>query len=194
MQTELNGSQRTARIAALKGFGLGAVVVGLIALMAVAALRETVKPKPQQVAASPEASHPDRPAVTADEETYARALWPTHAQVKQDAVVMTFAGIAYKMGDIKREAVKQRVAPLTPRFDAAIAALGKIQPPASMKELHAEYQEAVKLYREASVTMVRVAADGKDAHLVEAQAMSEKASGLTLKVGEMLWPGEFKPN
>jgi hypothetical protein len=194
MQTEVSGSQRTARVAALKGFGVGALVVGLIALMAVAAFRETAKPKAQQVAANTEVNRVERPAVTAEEEAYARALWPIHAQVKQDAVKMTFAGVAYKMGDIKREAVKERVAPLTPMFDAAVAALGKLQPPASMRVLHGEYLEAVKLYRDASVAMIKVAADGRDEHLVEAQAKSSKASDLTLKVGDTLWPGEFKPN
>ena len=194
MQTEVNGSQRTARVAAMKGFGVGALVVGLIALMAVAVIRETAKPIPQQAAANTEANHVARPAVTAEEEAYARALWPIHAQVKQDAVRMTFAGLAYKMGDIKKEAVKKRVAPLTPMFDSAAAALNKMQPPASMRALQGEYIEAIKLYHDASVTMVKVAADGRDAHLIEAQALSEKASGLTLKVGEALWPGEFKPN
>lgn len=194
MQTEVSGSQRTARVAALKGFGVGALVVGLIALMAVAAFRETAKPKPQQVAANAEVNHVERPAVTAEEEAYASALWPIHAQVKQDAVKMTFAGLAYKMGDIKRAAVKKRVAPLTLMFDSAGAALNKLQPPASMRVLHGEYIEAIKLYRDASVTMIKVAVDGRDAHLLEAQAMSEKASGLTLKVGDTLWPGEFKPN
>ena len=194
MQTEVNGSQRTARVAAMKGFGVGALVVGLIALMAVAVIRETAKPIPQQATANTEANHVDRPAVTAEEEAYARALWPIHAQVKQDAVRMTFAGLAYKMGDIKKEAVKKRVAPLTPMFDSAAAALNKMQPPASMRALHGEYIEAIKLYHDASVTMVKMAADGRDAHLIEAQALSEKASGLTLKVGEALWPGEFKPN
>lgn len=194
MQTEVRGSQRTARVAALKGFGVGALVVGLIALMAVAAFRETAKPKAQQVATNTEVNHVERPAVTAEEEAYARALWPIHAQVKQDAVKMTFAGLAYKMGDIKREAVKERVAPLTSMFDSAVAALRKLQPPASLRVLHGEYLEAIKLYRDASVTMVKVVADGSDAHLVEAQAMSEKASGLALEVGETLWPGEFKPN
>ena len=194
MQREVSGSQRTARVAALKGFGVGALVVGLIALMAVAAFRETAKPKPQQVAANTEVNHDERPAVTAAEEAYASALWPIHTQVKQDAVKMTFAGLAYKMGDIKRAAVKERVAPLTPMFDSAAAALNKLQPPVSMRALHGEYLEAVKLYRDASVSMIKVASDGRDAHLVEAQAMSEKASGLTLKVGETLWPGEFKPN
>jgi hypothetical protein len=194
MQTEVSGSQRTARVAAVKGFGVGALVVGLIALITVAAFRETAKSKPQQVPTTTEANHVERPAVTAEEEAYARALWPVHAQVKQDAVKMTFAGLAYKMGDIKREAVKQRVAPLTAMFDSAEATLNKLQPPPSMRALHGEYAEAIKLYREASVTMVKIAADRSDAHLVEAQALSEKASGLTLKVGETLWPGEFKPN
>jgi hypothetical protein len=194
MQTEVIGSQRTARVAALKGFGVGALVVGLIALMAVAAFRETAKPKPQQVATTTEANRVERPAVTAEEEAYARALWPIHAQVKQDAVKMTFAGLAYKMGDIKRGAVKARVAPLTPAFEAAAAAMNKLQPPQAMRELHGEYLEAIKLYRDASLTMVKLAADGSDVHLTEAQVLSEKASGLTLKVGETLWPGEFKPN
>ena len=194
MQTEVSGSQRTARVAALKGFGVGALVVALIALMAVAAFRETAKPKPEQVATSTEANHVERPAVTAEEEAYARALWPIHAQVKQDAVKMTFAGLAYKMGDVKREAVKQRVAPLTPMFDSAVSALNKLQPPASMRELQGEYLEAIKLYRDASVAMIKVAVDGRDAHLVEAQEKSSRASDLMLKVGETLWPGEFKPN
>jgi len=193
MQTEGSGSQRTARAAAIKGFGVGALVVGLIALMAMAALRETSPTKPQPAIPSTEA-HQERAPITAEEETYARELWPVHAQVKQDAVKMTFAGLAYKMGDIKREAVKERVAPLTAIFESAVAALDKIQPPASMQALHGEYQEAIQLYRDASMEMIKVAADGRDVHLVEAQKKSSRASDLTLKVGDILWPGEFKPN
>jgi hypothetical protein len=193
MQTEVSGSQRTARTAALKGFGVGVLVVGLIALVAVAAFRETAKPKQQEVATSA-FGHSERPAMTAAEEAYAHGLWPVHAQVKQDAVKMTFAGLAYKMGDIKRAGVKDRVAQLTPKFDAALTEINKLQPPASMRELHTEYVEAIRLYRDASVIMVKVAADGRDAHLVDAQERSEKASGITLKVGDTLWPGEYKPN
>ena len=194
MQTEVNGSQRTARAAALKGFGFGVLVVGLIALVAVAAVRETAKPKQQEVAANAAFAHSERPAITAAEEAYAHALWPVHAQVKQDAVKMTFAGLAYKMGEIKRAAVKERVELLTPKFDLALAELNKLKPPASMRELHSDYVESIKLYRDASVIMIKVATDGRDKHLIEAQERSEKASGLALKVGETLWPGEFKPN
>ena len=194
MQTEVSGPQSTARVAALKGFGVGALVVGLIALVTVAAVRETAKPRQQEVATNSAFGQSERPAMTAAEEAYAHALWPVHAQVKQDAVKMTFAGLAYKMGDIKRAAVKDRVAPLTPKFDSALAAMNKLQPPASMQDLHGEYVEAIRLYRDASAIMIKVAADGRDQHLIEAQERSEKASGLTLKVGETLWPGEFKPN
>jgi len=181
-------------VAALKGFGIGALVVGLIALVAVAAVRETAKPKHQDVATSSVFGDSQRPAMTAAEEAYAHALWPVHAQVKQDAVKMTFAGLAYKMGDIKRAAVKDRVAPLTPKFDSALAVMKKLQPPASMRDLHSNYVDAIKLYRDASVIMIRLAADGRDEHLMAAQERSEKASGLTLKVGDTLWPGEYKPN
>jgi hypothetical protein len=193
MQTEVSGSQRTAQMAAIKGFGVGALVVGLVALMAMAALRETASTK-APLAVPGTAAQQERAAITPEEETYARELWPIHAQVKQDAVKMTFAGLAYKMGDIKRKAVKERVAPLTAIFESAEAAVDHIQPPASMRALHGEYLEAIQLYRDASVEMIKVAADGRDVHLVEAQKKSSTASDLTLKVGEILWPGEFKPN
>src|SRR5258708_40142836 len=157
MQTEVSGSQRTARVAALKGFGVGALVVGLIALATVAAVRETAKPRQQEVATNSAFGHSERAAMTGAEEAYAHALWPVHAQVKQDAVKMTFAGLAYKMGDIKRAAVKDRVAPLTPAFDSALAALKKLHPPASMRALHGGYVDAMRLYREASAAQGKIA-------------------------------------
>ncbi|MEK6208951.1 MAG: hypothetical protein AABM64_01070 [Pseudomonadota bacterium] len=191
----MSGPQRTARVAALKGFGVGALVVGLIALVAIAAVRETAKPKEEGAEVnSAFGGHTERPAMTAAEEAYAQALWPIHSLVKQNAVKMTFAGLAYKMGDIKRTGVKERVAPLTPTFDTALAQVNKLQPPTSMRELHQNYTDAIKLYRSSSVTMIKVAGDGRDQHLIEAHEMSDKAAGLTLKVGDALWPGEYKPN
>ena len=195
MYRDVRRSLVTARVAALKGFGVGALVVGLIALVAVAAVRETAKPKEEAVEVnSAYGGHTQRPAMTAAEEAYAQALWPIHSLVKQNAVKMTFAGLAYKMGDIKRTGVKERVAPLTPTFDAALAQVNKLQPPASMQELHRNYIDAIKLYRISSVTMIKVSGDGRDQHLIEAHEMSDKAAGLTLKVGDALWPGEYKPN
>jgi hypothetical protein len=175
--------------------GIGVLVVALIALAGVAAFKELATPKPQQrMVADSGYANSQRPAISPEEEAYAHSLWPIHAQVKQDAVKMTFAGLAYKMGDIKRAAIRERIAPLTPRFEQALAEMAKIKPPPAVKPLHDDYAEAIRLYREASMEMVRIAADGDERHLLQAQEKTEEASGLTLKVGETLWPGEFKPN
>jgi hypothetical protein len=63
-----------------------------------------------------------------------------------------------------------------------------------MHEVRSRYAVALQLYDRASQEMVKVALDGKDAHLLQAHEMSEQASGILLEVGEQLWPGEIKPN
>jgi len=42
--------------------------------------------------------------------------------------------------------------------------------------------------------MIKVSDDGKVDHLIEAQAISQRAAEDLLKVGDILWPGEHKPN
>jgi hypothetical protein len=63
-----------------------------------------------------------------------------------------------------------------------------------MKETRDRYLGALQLYANASQEMVKIAQDGSEAHLLKAQEMSEKASGVLLEVGDDLWPGEIKPN
>ena len=63
---------------------------------------------------------------------------------------MTFAGLAYKMGDIKRAAVKERVAPLTPMFEAALAELSKLATAGVDAGIaRRTILEAIQLYRDA---------------------------------------------
>ena len=110
------------------------------------------------------------------------------------AVRMTFAGLTYKMGDGDRASVKTKVAPLTELFAQAESDLRALETPASMQALRQRYGAALQLYGRASQEMIKVAQDGNDAHLLQAQEMSERASGILLEVGEQLWPGEIKPN
>jgi hypothetical protein len=117
-----------------------------------------------------------------------------HEIVKTNAARMAFAGLYYKTGDIDRDEVKKRVAPLTDLYRKAGNQARDIGVPASMRATHDRYLQALALYEQASVEMVRVADDGKDEHLLLAQDKSEKASTAVLKVGEELWPGEYKPN
>lgn len=178
----------------LKRFGIGMLVVALVSLVAIAAVRETTTRKQEQsVSTGPTMGVEARPALTPAEEKFAHELWAVHSNVKQAAVKMTFAGVSYKLGDIPRTALKERVAPLVPQFAAALVQAGKIEPPASAVQWHRKYVEAIGLYRDAAAMMLK--ADGKsDAALIEAQEKSDRASTLTLVVGDQLWPGEYKPN
>ena len=140
------------------------------------------------------AGHQERPALSAEEESYAVALWPVHEQIKTSAVQMTFAGLSYKLGDIDRMAVKDRVLPLTKVFRDARSQASQLKVPASLQKQHELYLGALKLYEDASVEMVKIARDGRDEHLMNAQRMSYAASEDSLRVGDALWPGEYKPN
>ena len=178
-----------------KTLGLWLVLAGLAALAGYAAVHEvrkgTLDVQPQAAA---HALSEQRPAHSAAEERFSQALWNIHSDVRTAAVRMTFAGLAYKMGDADRASVKTKVAPLTAVFHEAEAALRSLDAPASMQQTRNRYAGALQLYRNASQEMVKVAHDGKDAHLLKAQEMSEQASGILLEVGEQLWPGEIKPN
>lgn len=181
----------------LKGFGVWMLLALLAAVAAYAGIREAGKAA--VITAAP--SHADghafadrRPAQSPAEERFSQALWNIHADVRTAAVRMTFAGLSYKMGDADVASVNTKVTPLTAVFSQAQTDLQKLDTPASMLALRQRYADALEGYREASVEMVKVVHDGQDAHLLKAQEMSERASGVLLQVGEQLWPGEIKPN
>lgn len=178
-----------------KTLSLWAVLALLAALVGYAAVHEVRKTTLDvQPPAAEHAFSEQRPAHSAAEERFSQALWNIHSDVRTAAVRMTFAGLAYKMGDGDRASVNTKVAPLTAVFHEAESALRSIDAPGSMQELRNRYVSALQLYGSASQEMVKVAHDGKDVHLLKAQEMSEQASGILLEVGEQLWPGEIKPN
>ncbi len=178
--------------------GLGIVVAVLIAVAGYAILHETRK-APVVPAASPaaighEMGLSERPPMSADEERYAHGLWQVHDQVRTAAIRMTFAGLAYKMGDTDKAAMRGKVSPLSNVFkEAHIKASALVAPP-SLQSLHDDYLEAIRLYQEASRQMTKVSKADDDQNLLVAQGMTEKAAAQLLKVGDALWPGEYKPN
>ena len=121
-------------------------------------------------------------------------MWPIHRDVKLAALGMTFAGIAYKTDSQDRATLAAKVEPLTREFRTAIAEARALEVPPSMRE------RARALPRRAGVVRDRVGGDGQDGtdgrdeHLIQAQGMSFRASEDTLRVGDVLWPGEYKPH
>ncbi len=175
-----------------------AMAAVLFAVVAFAVQRELAANKPPSAAAAFTAgialSGYDAPPLTAEEETYAAALWPIHSEVKLAAVRMIFAGLNYKTADQDSRKLKTKVQPLTQTFLDANRRVDKILPPASLQDAHDSYTEALRLYTSATREMVRIADDGKEEHLVRAQKQSEQASFAILKLSDVLWPGEYKPN
>jgi hypothetical protein len=140
------------------------------------------------------ALHEAQNALTPDEEAFAAALWPIHSEVKLAATRMIFAGIKYKTGDHDAGALQSTVEPLIGTFRAAAARASGLTPPASLADEHRNYLLALDLYQQAAREMVKVAPDGGDRHLLQAQRYSESASLQLLKLSDPLWPGEYKPN
>lgn len=193
--SSLDAVARTPR-PAMKTIGLWVVVVLLAGFVVFAALREAAKgnaaANPTMPAVEPTAHH--RAALSAEDERFAQELSNIHGAVRTAALRMTFAGLSYKMGDGDRASVATKVKPLTDVFSAAADALRALDTPASMRETRERYANGLRLYLDASREMVKVAQDGNDSHLLDAQMLSEQASGILLQVGDQLWPGEIKPN
>lgn len=178
----------------LKSIGIAVVAATLAATALYAGMREASKAaRPVLPATAMEMGHVERPALTADEERYAHALWKVHDQVRTAAVRMSFLGLSYKMGEIPKTELAQRIPPITREFETALAEATALSAPGSLEALHAEYVGAIRTYRQASVAM-RTAKGQGDEHLIAAQTLSEQAATSLLKVGEALWPGEHKPN
>jgi hypothetical protein len=138
---------------------------------------------------------PQPRALSAEEEAYAEALWPIHSQVVEtSAVAMSFAGVAYvtEHHDPARLAEKART--LHENFQAATREAQAVAVPSSMQGVQNRYLGALTLFETASAEMVKIGEDGNVDHLVAAQTMSQRAAEDLLKVGDVLWPGEHKPN
>jgi hypothetical protein len=171
----------------------GVVLLSLAGILALAAVREATTAPSSTRAARP-ALAPPRPALTAAEEKYALALWPIHNEVKASALKMTFGGIAYKIGELDRAGLRSRIEASSETYRRAGARIAQLAPPDSLAQVHAMYAHAVRLYQQSAAEMVRVVHDGRDEHLRVAQPLSHEAGEKLLKVGDVLWPSEYKPN
>jgi hypothetical protein len=172
---------------------LSGVMVGLSAVVAYA-VWEGATPKPAPPPVYADVGEPQT-AFTAEEEAYAAALWPIHRGVGETAAVnLTFAGMAYATEGHDAGKLKARVEPLVRTFRAARMNTEKLTPPRSLQAVHARYLEALSLYQQAATEMLQVTDDGDDRHLVSAQALSQRAAEEVVKAGDILWPGEHKPN
>jgi hypothetical protein len=176
---------------------LAGVILALVAMVGAAWLHEAwprsvVQPAAQTVSTRAEKLQP--PALTADEEHFAIALWAVHREATRLAVAMSFAGIAYQTEDRDVRALARRIEPLAKFFHDAGMRVRSMSTPPSLASTRGQYVDAMALYADAATEMLKFTEDGDSQHLGEAHRMDVRASEDMLRVGEVLWPGQYKPH
>jgi hypothetical protein len=172
-----------------------------IALMVIvgAALQREIAPAlithPAMTTAEINSPVPAPPALTAEEEAYAETLWPLHQEVVEaSAGRLTSAGIAYVIDDHDAQRLAAKLTPLRETFRATREKVAAVSAPPSLQAIRERYLELLSLYEQSATEMLEVARDGDEGHLIDAQHKSERAAEELVRVGDVLWSGEHKPN
>ena len=172
---------------------LAGVVVALAAITGAALLHEARSRSVAQ-AISTRAEKPQPPALTADEERFATALWAVHREATRLAVAMSFAGISYQTEDRDVHAFARKIQPMAKFFQDAGIQVRAMSAPASLSTTQDQYVNAMALYANAAAEILKFTEDGNSQHLNDAHRMDVLASEDMLRVGEVLWPGQYKPH
>ena len=172
----------------------GLIVLVLLGVLGASLLREATMAARTVVADARPSLTPPRPALTAGEEAYAQALWTIHGDVKSAAFTLTFNGLRYKLRQLQVRAFETGVQEASKSFSDAEARVRALAPPSSLRDVHAQYLDAVRLFQQSAAEMLKVAQDGRDDHLLAAQPLSREASEKLLRIGNVIWPGEYLPN
>jgi len=174
---------------------VAAVVLVLLAIVGFAVIRETTTTaRGTTPSEARPVTKPARPAFTAAEEAYIRALWPIHGEVERSTVRLSLGQIFYKINDMDRTKLKARADEALATYQRSEARIQALDPPASVRHEHEEYLAAVALFRQSAIEVLKMFADGRDDHLNAAYPMGQQASDKIREVGGKFWPNEFPPN
>jgi hypothetical protein len=173
---------------------VGVIVLTVLGVLCASLLREAAMANRTAGADARPSLAPPRPALTPAEEAYAHALWAIHGDVKNAAFALTFSGLKYKLRELEVRAFETGVQAASKRFSDAEARVRALAPPTSLGRIHDQYLDAVHLFQQSAAEMLKVAEDGRDDHLLVAHPLSQQASEKLLRVGNVIWPGEYLPN
>ena len=175
---------------------LGTLFLGLVGIVTFALSREiTSISRPVRTQPStPPPAHPPRSAITAAEEAYIRALWPTHGDVERSAMRMSLGQILYKTGDLSQSELRARMEQSLATYREAETRILALEPPASLRGDHEQYLAAVRLFQQSALEAIKMFKDGREEHLLAAYPKSQEGSDTIMKVGGKFWPNEFPPN
>jgi hypothetical protein len=135
-----------------------------------------------------------RPALSADEERYIRALWPIHGDVERSTMRMSLGQIFYTTKDVDAGELKTRVEHALAVYKSARARIEGLQPPATLRAQHDEYLAAVRLFEESASEVMKMFSDGREDHLLAAHPKGQAGADKIREIGGKFWPQEFAPH
>lgn len=107
---------------------------------------------------------------------------------------MSFAGLTYALDDHDPHRLAEKLTALRQVFHETGEMVTAIAAPPSLQQARDRYIQMLALYELSATEMLEVTRDGDNRHLIDAQRKSEHAAEELVKVGDILWPGEHKPN
>lgn len=135
-----------------------------------------------------------RPALTAEEEQYIRALWPIHGDVERSTMRMSLGQIFYTTKDLAAPELKARVEHALGVYKSAQTRMQALQPPASLRAQHDDYLAAVRLFEESANEVMKMFTDGREDHLLAAHPKGQAGADKIREIGGKFWPNEFAPH
>jgi len=144
------------------------------------------------VAAAP--TKPTRPALTADEERYIRALWPIHGDVERSTMRLSLGQIFFTTKDLGAPELKTRTEQALAVYKGAQSRIQALQPPASLRAQHDDYLAAVRLFEESALEVMKMFSDGREDHLLAAHPKGQAGADKIREIGGKFWPNEFAPH
>jgi hypothetical protein len=88
----------------------------------------------------------------------------------------------------------RKIEPLAKFFHDAEIQVRAMSTPPSLSATRGQYVEAMALYANAAAEIMKFTEDGDAQRLGDAHQMDVRASEDMLRVGEVLWPGQYKPH
>jgi len=170
------------------------VAMVALAIAALVVLESADRGAARDAAAVAPLAKPARPALTADEERYIRALWPIHGDVERSSMRMSLGQIFYTTKDVGAPELKARVEQALSTYRSAQARLQALQPPASLKSEHDDYLAAVRQFEQSAHEVMKMFSDGREEHLLAAHPSGQAGADKIREIGGKFWPNEFAPH
>jgi hypothetical protein len=128
-----------------------------------------------------------------EEQRYADALRSIHMQLEQTVARVGLGAAVYQSRDIDSRELKARLSQGLASYRHAEEQVAALQPPPTLHRPHREYLNAVRLFEQSALEMLRMYEDGDEEHLSTALPLSLDGTQRLRDVSGQVWPEVFPP-